>query len=250
MLEPYLRTSENHWASARLFRRELPRPVAILVHGYLMGRLSIDERVWPVGYLDTTGLDAALVVLPFHGQRADPTRSGRPEFPGRDPRMANEGFRQVIQEIRQLAGWLRREGHPAVGVIGMSLGGYAAALAATSETELDFVAPIIPLASLADFALEQGHLAPSPELRAREFALLERVYAVASPLARKPRVPSERVLVLGGKADRITPLSHAKRLARHFDVPLTTFRGGHLVQLGRADAWNGITELLRRARIV
>jgi hypothetical protein len=158
MREAYGRTLENQWASARLFRSEKPRPVAILVHGYLMGRLAIDERIWPVGRLDALGVDSALVVLPFHGRRGDPNRSGRPEFPGRDPRVANEGFRQVIGEIRQLAAWLRRAGHPAVGVIGMSLGGYTAALAATVESRLDFVVPIIPLASLADFAFEQGSL--------------------------------------------------------------------------------------------
>ncbi|HEX6276687.1 MAG TPA: alpha/beta hydrolase family protein [Polyangiaceae bacterium] len=249
MREVYGRTLENQWASARLFRSDAPRPVAILVHGYLMGRLAIDERVWPVGRLDALGVDSALVVLPFHGRRGDPARTGRPEFPGRDPRVANEGFRQIVGEIRQLAAWLRRNGHPAVGVIGMSLGGYTAALAATVE-ELDFVVPIIPLASLADFAFEQGSLSESPELRAREHALLERAYAVASPLARPPLVSPERVLVLGGKADRITPLSHAKRLARHFQVPLTTWHGGHLLQLGRGDAWGRIAELLRRASVI
>ena len=247
MRDAYLRTPENQWAHARLFRGETPRPVAILVHGYLMGRLPIDERVWPIGLLDATGLDSALVVLPFHGRRGDKARSGRPEFPGRDPRIANEGFRQSVGEIRQLAAFLRQKGHPAVGVIGMSLGGYAAALTATVETKLDFLVPIIPLASLADFAFEQGSLSESPELRAREFALLERTYAVASPLARAPLVPPDRTLVLGGKADRITPLSHAKRLARHFGAPLATFYGGHLLQLGKNDAWDRIAELLKRA---
>jgi pimeloyl-ACP methyl ester carboxylesterase len=250
MRESYGRTLENQWASARLFRAGTPRPVAILVHGYLMGRLAIDERVWPIGRLDALGIDSALVVLPFHGRRADPARSGRPEFPGRDPRVANEGFRQMVGEIRQLAAWLRQNGHPAVGLIGMSLGGYTAALTATIEPALDFVVPIIPLASLADFAFEQGSLSESPELRAREHGLLERAYAVASPLARPPLVPPERVLVLGGKADRITPLSHAKRLARHFRVPLTTWHGGHLLQLGRSDAWSRIADLLRRASII
>ena len=248
--ETYLRAPENQWALARLFRGDTPRPVAILVHGYLMGRLPVDERVWPVGRLDATGLDSALVVLPFHGQRADPARGGRPEFPGRDPRVTNEGLRQIVAEIRALAAWLRRQGHPAVGVIGMSLGGYTAALMATLDATLDFVVPIIPLASLADFAFEQGSLSESPELRAREHDLLERVYSVASPLARPSLVPPERVLVLGGKADRITPLSHAKRLARHFGVPLQTWHGGHLLQLGRHDAWERIAELLRRASVV
>ena len=248
--DKYLTTSENQLAYARLFRSDRPRPVAILVHGYLMGRLPIDERLWPIARLDLAGLDSALVVLPFHGRRADPRRSGRPEFPGRDPRIANEGFRQITGEIGALAAWLRREGHPAVGVIGMSLGGYAAALAATTLPKLDFVVPIIPLASLADFAIEQGSLSESPELRAREHALLDRAYRVASPLARTPLVAKERVLVLGGKADRITPLSHARRLAHHFRAPLAAWDGGHLLQFGRAEAWGRVEELVRTAGLV
>jgi pimeloyl-ACP methyl ester carboxylesterase len=248
--EQYQSTLENQLGLARLFRRDRPRPVAILIHGYLMGRLPLDERIWPIARFDELGLDSALVVLPFHGRRADPARTGRPEFPGRDPRIANEGFRQITGEIGSLSAWLRRAGHPAVGVIGMSLGGYAAALAATVVENLDFVVPIIPLASLADFAFEQGSLSESPELRAREHALLERAYAPASPLARKPLVTPERVLVLGGKADRITPLSHARRLAHHFRAPLAAWHGGHLLQLGRNEAYDRIAELLRKAEIV
>ena len=80
--------------------------------------------------------------------------------------------------------------------------------------------------------------------------MLDRAYRVASPLAREPRVAKERVLVLGGKSDRITPLSHAKRLARHFGAPLAAWDGGHLLQFGRAAAWGRIEELLRRAGLV
>jgi pimeloyl-ACP methyl ester carboxylesterase len=250
MREAYLRTAENQFAFARLFRRERPRPIAILVHGYLMGRLPIDERVWPIARLDRLGFDSALVVLPFHGRRSDPSHIGRPEFPGRDPRVANEGFRQVVGELGDFAAWLEREGHPAVGIVGMSLGGYTAALTATVLPNLAFLVPIIPLASLADFAFEQGNLSEAPELRAREHALLERAYWVASPLARPPRLAADRVLVLGGKSDRITPLSHARRLARHFQAPLAAWHGGHLLQLGRSEGWDRIEELLKRSGLV
>ncbi|HEX6764475.1 MAG TPA: alpha/beta hydrolase family protein [Polyangiaceae bacterium] len=246
----YLATAENQLAFARLFRRDRPRPVAILVHGYLMGRLPLDERIWPIARFDRLGLDTVLVVLPFHGRRGDPARTGRPEFPGRDPRFTNEGFRQVTGELGSLASFLRSEGHPGVGIVGMSLGGYAAALAATVLPKLDFLVPIIPLASLADFAFEQGSLSEAPELRAREHALLERVYSLASPLARSPLIAPERVLVLGGKADRITPLSHARRLAHHFRAPLAAWHGGHLLQLGRSQAFDRIAELVRSAGVV
>jgi pimeloyl-ACP methyl ester carboxylesterase len=250
MREPYLRTMENQFAFVRLFRRDRPRPVVLLVHGYLMGRLSVDERIWPIARLDRLGFDTALVVLPFHGRRSDPSHIGRPEFPGRDPRVANEGFRQVVGEIGALSAWLEREGHPAVGIAGMSLGGYTAALAATVLPNLAFLVPIIPLASLADFAFEQGNLSESPELRAREHALLERAYWVTSPLARPPRLAPERVLVLGGKADRITPLAHARRLSRHFRAPLAAWHGGHLLQLGRSEGWDRIEEMLQRSGLV
>ena len=242
--EQYFRTLENHLAHGRLLSRREPRPVAILVHGYMMGRLGIEERVWPVAELDALGLDSAFLVLPFHAARADPRRSGAPEFPGREPRLANEGFRQAVTELRELAGFLRRRGHPAVGVMGMSLGAYTAALAATVEAKLDFVVPLIPLASLADFAFEQGQLPEAPEPRALEHSLLERAHRPVNPLDRAPLVSPERVLVIGAKADRITPLSHARRLALHFQAPLATFPGSHLLQLGRGEAFQRVGELL------
>lgn len=250
LYEQYFRTLENQQAIARLLSRREPRPVAILVHGYMMGRLAIEERVWPVGELDALGLDSAFLVLPFHGARADPRRSGRPEFPGREPRLANEGFRQAVTELRELGEFLRRRGHPAVGLMGMSLGAYTAALAATVEAKLDFVVPMIPLASLPDFAFEQGDLPDAPEPRALEYGLLERAHRWVSPLDRPSLVSSERVLVIGAKADRITPLSHARRLANHFQAPLSTFSGSHLLQLGRGVAMQRVGELLRRLQIV
>jgi pimeloyl-ACP methyl ester carboxylesterase len=245
MAERYGRVAENRVACARLLSRGKGRPVVILVHGYLMGRLALEERIWPVAALDARGLDCAFTVLPLHGRRADPRHGGRPEFPGRDPRMANEGFRQAVTDLRELALYLRQCGHSAVGAMGMSLGGYTVALAATVEPTLDFVVPVIPLASLADFAREQGELPDAPETSALEHRLQEEAHAIVSPVHRAPLVAPERILVLGGKADRITPLSHARRLATHLRAPLATLPGSHLVHLGRASGFERVFELFR-----
>lgn len=240
----YGQTLENEMAKARLYTRARPRPVVILIHGYMMGHHALDERVWPIEWLDRLGFDAAAFVLPFHGQRADARRKGRPEFPGRDPRMANEGFCHSVFDLRALAALLRSRGHPALGLLGVSLGGYTAALAATVEPELSFVVPVIPLASLADYALEQGSLARARELEALEYELVDRVHRRVSPLSRAPVIARERVLVVGGRGDRITPVSHARRLALHFGAPLTTWNGGHLVQLGRGAVFDKVGEFL------
>src|SRR6185369_17321605 len=101
-----------------------------------------------------------LFTLPFHGSRVRAGRGAVPEFPGEDPRLNVEGFRQAVFDLRNLIHFLLGRGHPRVGVIGMSLGGYLAALSASLEPRLDFVVPIIPLSSLADFAREQGSLSP------------------------------------------------------------------------------------------
>jgi pimeloyl-ACP methyl ester carboxylesterase len=246
--ERYARTSENQAAGVRFFASGEKRPVAILIHGYMAGSYQVEQRLWPMQRLLRSGYDVALFTLPFHGVRANAARRGAPEFPGSDPRFSNEGFRQVIQDLRCFVHWLREQGHPEIGVMGMSLGGYTAALLATVEPGLSFCVPVIPLASLADFAREQGELSRAPEVQAREHALLERIYRVVSPLDRKSLIVPSRTLVVAAKADRITPVAHARKLAAHFGSQLVSWHGGHLLQLGRNDAFRRVETLLREVR--
>jgi pimeloyl-ACP methyl ester carboxylesterase len=219
--------------------------VAILIHGYLAGRYELEQRVWPIEWFDRIGFDVALFVLPFHAVRGAPGRTGKaPPFPGSDPRMSNEGFRQAMGDLSDLLHWFRGREHRAVGVMGMSLGGYTASLFATVEPLLAFAVPIIPLASLADFAREQGRLGDNPHETELQHRALERVHRVVSPLHRKPLVEPESVLVVGARADRITPVDHARRLAHHFGAPLESWHGGHLLQFGRGEKFKRIGRML------
>jgi pimeloyl-ACP methyl ester carboxylesterase len=204
----------------------------------------MEEATWPTSWLRRIGLDLAFFVLPAHGPRREPGRLGAPRFPGADPRITLELFRHTMGELTDLVAWLRAEGHPKVGIMGMSLGGYTTALAATVVRGLDFAIPIIPLVSIADFAREQGRLGSTPEETRLQHEALERAHALASPLARPSLLPG-RVHVVAGEADRITPIAHAEKLARHFGAPLETWAGGHLFQLGRADAFRGIGRTLK-----
>src|SRR6185503_16524603 len=137
-----------------------------------------------IARLEQAGFDVVLFTLPFHGLRARAGRGAVPEFPGEDPRLNVEGFRQAMFDLQNLIGWLLAQGHPRVGVLGMSLGGYTAALLATVEARLDFVVPVIPLSSLGDFAREQGSLSLDPEEEEEQHTLLESIYRRVSPLAR------------------------------------------------------------------
>ena len=244
----YLENRENWTCSARLFTRPSQRPVVIIVHGYMSGKFAIEERMWPLADLDELGFDVALFVLPFHGTRTGARGSLVPEFPSSDPRMNIEGFRQAVGDIRAFTRFLRASGHPKVGLMGMSLGGYTAALSACVEQDLAFVIPVIPLASLVDFAIEQGSLSHDPHEAARERDLLERIYRPVSPFSLPSLVPAENALVIGARADRVTPIAHARRLATHLRAPLVAFKGGHLLQLGRRESFARAYSLLERLR--
>ncbi len=235
----YHKCESNRQAAARLWLHDEPRAALVLIHGYMAGQHAIEERMWPTSWLYRSGLDLALFVLPFHGVRAIARRSGPPPFPGSDPRLSNEGFRQAMGDFRDLVARLRRDGRE-VGVMGMSLGGYTTALAATVEPSLACAVPVIPLGSLADFARDQGRLGSNDAEAALEHAALEAAQAVVSPLQRRPAIEPRRVLVVGARADRITPLRHAERLAAHFGAELDSWPGGHLLQIGRSDAFRRI----------
>lgn len=246
---------ENRTARARLFRRggdahraAEGRSAIVAVHGYLGGQWLIEESQWPLARWLHSGLDVALPLLPFHGRRASPRR-GAPPFPGADPRMNVEGFRQAVWDIRALVAFLRARGARHVGVVGVSLGGYTSALLATVAPEIDFVMPMIPLASIADFARERGSLGVGAEVDAQHEAL-ERAHRVVSPLARPLLVPTSRALVVAASRDGITPARHARRIADHFGCEAVTIEGGHIVQLERRQAFRALSRMLAREGII
>jgi pimeloyl-ACP methyl ester carboxylesterase len=247
--DKYMARVENRTARARLVLGDgAKRPAVIAIHGYMGGHWMLEEAQWPIAWLARRGLDVALPVLPFHAMRAG-ARRGAPNFPSADPRMTNEGFRQAVSDIASLARWLRARGAPHVGVMGMSLGGYTTSLLATVSRDIDFVMPMIPLASVADFAREQGRLGVGDQADAQH-AALERANWVVSPLARPILVPRSRAIVVAAEHDRITPSAHARRIARHFACDMVMIPGGHLVQLGRSEAFRALAAMLEREGII
>lgn len=240
----YLCCVRNRRAAARVLSDpRSPRPTVVLLHGYLGGPHPIEERVWPIRRVLERGLDVALAVLPHHGPRR-PRTPGRPAFPDNDPRLTVEGFRQAVHDVRGLVAWLLERGAPAVGVMGMSLGGYTAALLATLEPRLSFAVPLVPLASVADFARERRMLTGDAREQLMQHVLLERIYRVVSPLHRPPLVPPEGRLVLAAAHDGICPPSHAERIAEHWQVSLHRFYGSHILQLGRRRGFAALEAML------
>jgi pimeloyl-ACP methyl ester carboxylesterase len=247
--DKYLGVRENGTCVARWYRHSRgARACAVLLHGYMGGNFTLEERMFPVRKLFAGGLDVVLTVLPFHGCRRDLRRGLRgPAFPSSDPRFTIEGFRQLVQDHRALFSYLQREGAGTLGVIGTSLGGYSSALLATLEPRLRFAVLFIALGSIGDFIHGHGGLPGAPEQQTELHGLLQRAQRVVSPIERPSLVARERVVVIAGEVDRVTGLRHSQLLAEHFEVPVHTFPGGHILQLGRAQGFAPAFEMLAQA---
>jgi hypothetical protein len=235
--ERYLAVAPNRTARALLWRHAAgPRPTLIVIHGYGMGRPGFDARAFEVPRLhQRLGLDVALVTLPLHGARAAGRRSGA-GFLDAHPLATNAAFEQAIWELRRLAGWLRAQGSPALGVHGMSLGGYTAALFASLERGLACAVPLVPAVSLA--AILGASRSPEQQ-RMRESlgldeTLLSEAWASHEPLRHRPRVAPEGRLILAGLSDRICTPDQVEALWLHWERPsIHWFPGSHLAPFGR-----------------
>jgi dienelactone hydrolase len=245
MRESYLKHDANLWGHARFFFHDQPRPAVVLIHGYYVGHFPLEERIWPLKWLVRAGLDVAIVQLPFHGNRRPPNRRGAPIFPGADPRMTVEGFRHAIWDVRAVHRYLLQRGSPAVGAMGMSLGGATTALLSTVEPSLAFAVLVIPMSTVADFARDQGRLGQGDAM-VRQHRALEEASALVSPFTRTSRIPSDRMLIIGAENDRITPIGHAERLSHHFAADLVRIPGSHLVQRGMAEGYRAAGRLWGR----
>ena len=223
-------------------------PALIVLHGFMCGHWRLEKRLWPLDAFMRWGLDVAVMVLPMHAVRAD-GMAAVPRFPNADPRKTVEGLRQAVADVRTLAAYLRARGAPQVGLMGMSLGAYTAALTACVEP-FDALVPMIPLACMADFARDTGALDLDPGRAGAQHRALREAYRVVSPLHWPSRMAPNACLVVQGRQDRVTPPRHAQRLAEHLSAPLHDMRGGHVMQWGRSHAFRAAKALLRQAGMV
>jgi hypothetical protein len=228
----WLSYTGNRTAHAWLFEHAgPPRPWVICVPGYRMGLPLVDVTGFRVPWVHRElGLNVAIPVMPLHGPRRVGRRGGDGFLRG-DFVDTVHAQAQAIWDIRRLADWLRREGAPAIGAHGVSLGGYTVALLASLEEQLECVIAGIPA---ADFVRLLRSHAPGVGIRALErlgvdFDKLDDLLRVVSPLAIPPRVPRGHRFVYAGVADRLATADHALDLWRHWErPPIAWYEGSHV----------------------
>jgi len=199
----------NGRASARLFPIRRNAPTVILLHS-LMSASDAGYRIWARRF-NALDWNAAFVHLPFHYSRRPPLHLNGELCFTADLIQTGDTLRQAVVEIRQLLEWLRGEGSQEFGLLGTSYGGWLAALVASLEPDLRFLALLAPMVN-GGHALYEG---PSSWTIRRQLvraglerSLIDRHAHLSSPLCARPAGDTaERTLIVGGTFDRIVRMT-------------------------------------------
>ena len=219
------------------------------VHGTAMGR-DIDLQSFHARHLfNDLGCNVVLPILPLHGPRRNARRSDA-QFPSIDPLDNVHGLAQAAHDVRRIIGWIRTQSPVAIGVQGVSLGGYVAALVAGLEAPLDCVVAIIPVTDFPTLFRSQT----PPEMLARLTPMLEpatALHSVVSPLRFDPSTPVARRFIAAGLVDRLVdPVGQVAPLWHHWEQPsIHWYPGGHIGCAIRRDVrWFVDAALIRSGR--
>jgi hypothetical protein len=171
------------------------------------------------------GLDVALYALPLYGPRGRRAGGG---WLASHPLHASAALAQTVWDLRRLAGWLRSQGAPLLGVAGFGLGGHAAALFASLDTGLASVLLLSPVVALDAWWCRMAPPAQRAEARAAGLTehWLSAAYARHAPLRLRPRVPHSARLVASGLADRLAPPHEVLALWEHWGRPAVHWHPG------------------------
>jgi hypothetical protein len=251
MREEYLSHRHNRYAHARYWRHDAgPRATVIAIHGFSADLYHLNEWFFSIPWLYASGYDVLLFTLPFHGRRQSPLSpfSGHGFFAGGASRI-NEAFAQAIFDLRIFFDHLLDQGVPAIGATGVSLGGLTTSLFASVERRLAFAIPNVPVVTIPDLVLEWEPIASAIRalLAATKKSIREarHLLAPSCPLTWKPRLPPERLMIIGGVGDRLAPPKHARLLWDHWGrCRLHWFPGSHLVHLDRGEYFREMRRFL------
>jgi pimeloyl-ACP methyl ester carboxylesterase len=205
---------ENNTARARLHEPEKPEkaPTLILLHA-LMSANDLGYRKIAARY-NKRGWNVLFPHLPYHYSRTPKKHSNGSLAITSDLIRNAETLRQSVIELRQLIRWSKRRGSGRVALLATSYGAWVAALTLSLE-ETDFSILLQPVADVTHSTFGS----PASRMMA---ALLKKNGVTSSALDRHahltapgrltPLTSPERILVIGGRHDRLSPPDSLKTL--------------------------------------
>lgn len=249
----YARNEGNAMARAQYWRHDDgPRPTLCVIHGFGASPARFNVAFFSLREFFAEGWDVLMFTMPFHGsRRGQPGPNGIGLFTGGTAQLTEAIF-HAVHDFRAFLDYLSERGVPRVGVTGLSLGGYTAALLAAVEPRLDFAipnAPVVWMPPLTDswFPMNLANAAAAV-LTGTDRGRVERALAVHSPLTWDPVLPKDRLMIVAGLGDRLAPPEQALWLWHHWGEPeLHWFPGSHLMHFGRGSYFDAMRRMMGQA---
>lgn len=240
--DAYVRFPHNQRVVAQHWRHaDGPRPTLIFIHGYFLDAYWVNSLMFSLRWFHRKGYDILLYTLPFHGSQRGPFDpfSGYGYF-AHGFAHVNEAMLQAVHDLRIWMNYLEDSGVPAMGVSGLSLGGYITALAAAVDARLAFAIPNAPVVLPTDMLMEWQPLnwmfrglLPRAGLSLTD---MRHFTALHCPLTYAPRLAASRLLVIGGAGDRFTSPRYVNLLHEHWaGSRMHWFPGNHVLHLHQGE---------------
>ena len=209
----------NNTVFGRLYRagrKWQKRPSVILLHGWNGERAYDWQFPWLAWRLNMSGINAAMIELPYHGRRKPQEKGAIRNFISSDLFHMVQAARQAMADGRALLGWLAAQGSPQMGVLGFSMGGWLAGLMACHDARLDFCVLLSPLVNLDSAIKGLSFCEPVRQgLGGRNLQLNPLNLASCKPLT-----ALDKTLLVECRDDQFIPVEDMEAVWRAWDKPV------------------------------
>lgn len=225
----------------RWIHPEPPGKTVLCLHGYMLGEPDQAHKMFHIQKLYEMGLDVALYITPFHWRRAPESPLLRGIFVQTDDvAMSCEAMGQSMVDLHTGLLILKAIGAGDIGMIGASLGGYNASLYSCLSDIHTFAAMMVPAVNFSKpygptFAKLPFTVEPS------FMEKIVKVWELPSPLNHMPILPTDKMLFVASRGDRLCPFEYLVALQKKWGF--TRYRymtGGHWMIFNervRGKAW-------------
>ena len=222
-------TADTLWARVERPHGAGPHPALIFTHGICMETEFWQELGSPATRLAASGFAVVRPEGPYHGRRRVAGSFGGEQVMAHGPMGLLDYFEAHVRELGILTGWARETFGGPVAVGGVSLGALAAQLVASAAGHWpaamrpDGYFLVTTSDSMASVAMEgclPRALGAPRVLAAHGWsrATLEQWQPLLDP-GEKPAVAPDKIVMVLGKRDRVTPFAEGQRLVRRWGVP-------------------------------
>ena len=217
---------ENHQAKALFFKSDIQgdHPTLVLLHALMSASDFGYRRI--AARFTARGWNVLFPHLPYHYSRTPKGYANGALTITSDLVRNAEALRQSVIELRQLLGWARAYGSSRTALMGTSYGGWVAALSLGLEP-VDFAVLLQPVADVPHATFGSPASIMMSGLLQRNGIYPHDLSAhahLSSPAKRRPLTPPDRITVIGGTHDRLSPPESLRSLceswggARYLEV--------------------------------